>query len=162
MRPKRAKSVAWDVPGRGECVPLVEVGSHCRGAIFENATDLNTPELERAIDRVSKAHPGFYFGRFDLRSDSVEAFQQGRFKVLELNGVGSEATHVYDPQVSVLAAYKTIFGQWRTAYEIGAANIRSGATAPSLRQIIAAWRGARTRPTRAPWPLWTAVRRTCT
>ncbi|MCC7157627.1 MAG: hypothetical protein IT161_23815 [Bryobacterales bacterium] len=136
-----------DVPGPGECVPLAEIGSHCRGAIFLDAARLNTPALERAVDRVSKAHAGFYFGRFDVRAAAVEALQKGQFKVLELNGVGAEATHVYDPAVSIMAAYRAIFHQWRSAYEIGAANRASGAGSAGLGEILTAWRAAtRRRP----------------
>lgn len=141
-----SKRSLLDVPGPGECVPLAEIGSHCRGAIFLDATRLNTPALERAMDRVSKAHAGFYFGRFDVRAASVEALQEGQFKVLELNGVGAEATHVYDPAVSVLAAYQAIFRQWRSAYEIGAANRTSGAEPASLCEIFAVWRATRRKP----------------
>jgi membrane protein DedA with SNARE-associated domain len=121
-----------DVPEPGERVSLGEIGSHCRGAIFVNAIHLLTPELEQAIDHVSKTHPGFYFGRFDVRAESMGALQQGRFKVLELNGVGAEATHIYDPLVSIWEAYRTIFRQWRTAYQIGAAN------EPKVRQPLRA------------------------
>lgn len=136
------KRPATDVPEPRERVQLVEVGSHCRGAIFKDASGLTTPELERAIDHVSKAHPGFYFGRFDVRADSIDGLRHGRFKVVELNGVGAEATHIYDPQVSLLQAYGTIFRQWRTAFAIGTANRRTGARPATLRQI---WREVRLR-----------------
>lgn len=129
-----------DVPEPGERVRLVEIGSHCRGAIFVDATARNTPELECAIDRVSKAHPGFYFGRFDVRAESVEALRAGRFTVLELNGVGAESTHVYDPAVSLISAYSTIFRQWKAAYETGAANRRNGAAPASVMEILRTWR----------------------
>jgi membrane protein DedA with SNARE-associated domain len=141
------KRPATDVLERGERVQLVEVGSHCRGAVFNDATRLTTPELERAIDQVSKVHPGFYFGRFDVRAESIDALQHGRFKVLELNGVGAEATHIYDPDVSLWDAYRTIFRQWRIAYQIGAANRRAGATPSTLRQI---WRAAQLRHESGP------------
>ena len=29
------------------------------------------PDLEEAVDRVSKAHPGFFFGRFDVRTSTT-------------------------------------------------------------------------------------------
>ena len=51
-------------------MPLVEVGSHCRGAIFLDASDLLTPALEDAVERVSRPHPGFHLGRYDVRAES--------------------------------------------------------------------------------------------
>ena len=57
----------------------------------------------------------------------------GRFKVIELNGVSSEATNIYDPRGTLWAAYRTLFRQWRLAFRIGAANRALGAPAtPAL------------------------------
>jgi hypothetical protein len=111
-----------DVPAAGEMVELVELGSHCRGAVFLDGSRLKTPALEQAIDRISQAHPGFFIGRFDIRTPSVEAFREGHFSVIELNGVSAEATHIYDPSVSLFDAYRVMFWQWKIAFEIGAAN----------------------------------------
>ena len=54
------------VPARGESVPLVEIGSHCRGAVFFDATHLVNPAIEAAVDAVAQGFGGFYFGRFDV------------------------------------------------------------------------------------------------
>lgn len=124
------------VPAEGERVRLVEIGSHCRGAVFLDASRYETPELRAAIDDVAQSHPGFYFGRFDLRTPSLADFQAGRFSVLELNGVSAEATHIYDPAVSVWEAYRTMFRQWRLAFEIGAANHALGARPLSVTEFV--------------------------
>lgn len=99
------------------------LGSHCRGARFFDGGQLWTPELESEIERIARCHEGFYFGRFDIRARSVEEFRRGKgLAVIELNGVTSEATHIYDPKVSVWAAYLALFRQWRLAFEIGRMN----------------------------------------
>ena len=113
------------VPAAGETVPLVEIGSHCRGTVFLDGRHLWTPPLAAAVDRVAQTHPGFYFGRFDVRAASAEALQQGEFQVLELNGVGAEPAHIYDPKVSLWDAYRALFRHWRKAFAIGAANRRN-------------------------------------
>jgi hypothetical protein len=51
------------VPASNERVPLARIGSHCRGAIFLDATSLATEELCDAVDYVSRRRPGFFFGR---------------------------------------------------------------------------------------------------
>jgi pimeloyl-ACP methyl ester carboxylesterase/membrane protein DedA with SNARE-associated domain len=113
----------FDIPKMGEAVQLVEVGTHCRGAIFLDGAWVRTEMLEQAIDRISQSYPGFYFGRYDIRTPSIEDFKQGHnFKILELNGVTSEATHIYDPKNSLFAAYEALFSQWRIAFEIGEQN----------------------------------------
>ncbi|MBL8232443.1 MAG: VTT domain-containing protein [Bryobacterales bacterium] len=109
------------IPPAGQRVALVEIGSHCRGTIFLDGSALWTEALDRAVDRVAQAHPGFYFGRFDVRAASVEALQRGEFLVLELNGVGAEPAHIYDPAVSLSAAYRALLAHWREAFAIGSA-----------------------------------------
>ncbi len=127
-----------EVPGPGEVVPLVELGSHCRGAVFLDGNHLRTPELEAAIERLSRSYEGFWFGRYDLRAESEEAFRAGRgFKIIELNGLTSEATHIYDPRTPLREAWRVLCEQWRLAFEIAAANRAAGAPADT---VVGVWR----------------------
>jgi len=129
------------VPEPGEPVELVELGTHCRGAIFLDGAWARGPGLERAIDELSRRYDGFYFGRYDIRTDSVDDLRAGRnFKVIELNGVTSEATHIYDPRTGLLGAYKTLFEQWRIAFEIGRRNRERGTRPARLRELVRLWR----------------------
>ncbi len=133
-----SKRPMHDVPAKGERVQLVEIGSHCRGAIFLDGAHLLTPALEEEIDRIAQAHPGFFFGRFDLRAPTVEEFQEARgLQVIELNGVSAEPAHIYDPRVSVWEAYRVMFRHWRTAFAIGRRNVELGAKAMTLRELVA-------------------------
>ncbi len=134
-----------EVPAVGEPVALSELGTHCRGALFLDGGDQVTPELTAAVDAVSRRYDGFHFGRYDLRAESVEAMRAGRFKVIELNGVTSEATSMYDPRHPVWHGWRTLCRQWRLAFEIGAANRRAGArvwTWKELRQVLREHRNA--------------------
>jgi len=116
------------IPADGELVPLATIGSHCRGALFLNGASLITPELELAIDRIAQTFPGFHFGRFDIRCPDQAHLQRGEgLRILELNGVTSEATHIYHPHTPLLTGYRTLIAQWRNAYEIGLANHAVGA-----------------------------------
>ncbi len=92
-----------------------------------NGGDTITPALEEVIDRIARNFDGFFFGRFDIRVPSREDFMAGRnLKIVELNGVTSEATHIYDPKISLLDAYRVLFKQWRIAFEIGNLNRARG------------------------------------
>jgi hypothetical protein len=125
------------IPARGEKIKLVEVGTHCRGAMFFNGESIRTPALEEKIDEISKSFNGFYFGRYDIRTPSIESIKQGRdFKVVELNGVTSEATHIYDPKNSLRNGYRVLLKQWRMAFEIGALNRRRGTAPVSMRHLF--------------------------
>jgi membrane protein DedA with SNARE-associated domain len=126
-----------EIPAPGERIQLVEVGTHCRGAMFLDGTALKTPALVEAVDRVTRNFHGFYFGRYDIRVAAVEDFKQGRnFKVVELNGVTSEATSIYDPGNSLWQAYRVLFKQWRMAFEIAAQNVAAGAKPVPLKELL--------------------------
>lgn len=133
---RRLGARAKEIPAIHEPVRLVDLGTHCRGAVFLDGGPLLTPSLEEAIDRISRAAEGFYFGRYDIRGESLVDLMLGRFKVLELNGVTSEATHIYDPRLGVAAAYRMLFRQWRLAFEIGACNRRRGVETTSLSELL--------------------------
>jgi pimeloyl-ACP methyl ester carboxylesterase len=134
---QRQAAHVTDVPAAGEIVSLGDCGSHCRGATFLDGRALLTPALEQVFDRVARSYEGFCFGRFDVRAPTLDDFMQARsFKIIELNGVTSEATHIYDPEVSLLDAYRALFEQWRLAYEIGAENAARGAAVTSVRSLL--------------------------
>lgn len=109
-----------EIPEAGESVLLSECGNHCQGAIFVNGQDLITTELKEAIERVARQIPHFYFGRFDVRYQNAESLKKGqRFEIVEVNGAGSEATHIWDANTRLIDAYETLFQQWNLLFEIG-------------------------------------------
>ena len=127
----------YDVPAAGEEIELVEVGTHARGDLFLDGSDLITPEMTASFDAISRHFKGFYFGRYDVRVPSVEDFQLGKhIKVLELNGVTSEATHVYDPDNRLFRAWRDLMRQWKIAFEIGADNAERGVRPVSFRRFL--------------------------
>lgn len=126
---------------KGEAYKLVFAGNHCRGAIFRDGTHLVSEQMLARFDEISKDVDEFYFGRFDIRFHSIEALQKGEdFQIVEINGTGSEATHIWDRSMTLKEAYKTLFKQWRMAYEIGAQNRRRGFKTTSLLAIFKAWK----------------------
>ena len=113
----------YDIPEEDKTIKLVELGTHALGAQFYDANELITNELLEEIDGISKSFDGFFFGRFDLKvPSSVELKRGEHIKVIELNGVTSESTNIYDPSYSYFFAVKTLMEQWRIAFEIGAQN----------------------------------------
>ena len=75
--------------------------------------------------------------RLDLRAPSAECFLEGRdFKVLEINGVTSEASHIYDRKYSLWQAYRVLFEQWRLAFEVGARNRDRGVRPATIGEFL--------------------------
>lgn len=131
------KDILSDVLAKGESFKVVEIGSHCRGSVFLDGNRYISDELSQQLDNLSRHIEGFYFGRYDIRVINTDLLQAGQsFKILEVNGVTSESTNVYDPQNSIFDAYKILFKQWRAAFEIGKQNITKGAKQFSTVELV--------------------------
>jgi hypothetical protein len=102
---------------------LVPYGNHARGAKFIDISHLADEELTDTIDRICSNVNGFYFGRLDIRYQSWEALKRGEnFSIVELNGAGSEPTHMYDPRHSLFYAWKEIIRHWNILFRISRIN----------------------------------------
>jgi hypothetical protein len=116
------------VPAAGEAVRLSTIGSTRVGGLYRDGAAALTPALSAAIDAIARDMPAFHFGRFDVRFESLETLRAGRgFKIMEVNGAGSEAIHAWDPDVGLVDGFRTIFAKQRLLFEIGAANRARGA-----------------------------------
>lgn len=104
-------------PGQTEI--LVPYGNHARGSLFLDKTDLITPKLEETFNKVCGQIKGFYYGRMDIRYNSWEELEVGKnFSIIELNGAGSEPTHIYDPRHSIFFAWKEILRHWKLLWQV--------------------------------------------
>jgi len=102
---------------------LVPYGNHVRGAKFLDDSQLIDEQLTMTIDSICKKVDGFYFGRLDIRYNDWEELKQGKnFSIIELNGSGSEPTHIYDPRHSVFWAWKEIAKHWKILYRVSKLN----------------------------------------
>ena len=102
---------------------VVPYGNHVRGAKFLDDSRLIDEELTKTIDSICKKVDGFYFGRLDICYNDWEELKQGKnFSIIELNGSGSEPTHIYDPRHSVFWAWKEIAKHWKILYRVSKLN----------------------------------------
>ena len=130
---RRHASDAQRVLASGERYALSLTGNHSKGTLFLDGEHLRTPALEAHVDRIARAFPGFYIGRFDVRYTDIDAFKAGRdFAIVELNGATAEPTDLYDPRGTLWSAYRKLARQWSLVFEIGAANRAAGAATTPL------------------------------
>ena len=106
----------------GERFELVSIGNHCLGTKFLNGNHLITPKLSASFDAISKQIKDFYFGRFDLRAASLEDLENGKVKIVELNGCGAEPAHIYHPGFSIWKAIGVLITHWNNMYRISREN----------------------------------------
>jgi hypothetical protein len=138
--PRHAGRLDWIVP-EGQPVRIAYAGSHSRGTIFRNGNALVTPEMTEGFDRIAADIDEFHFGRFDVRFPDIADLQAGRnFTILEINGAGAEATHVWDRKTTLYEAYAALAEQYRLLWETGAANARRGFRPEPLAEVIKAYR----------------------
>ena len=62
------------------------------------------------------------------------------FRIIEINGVGSEATHIWDPRTTLVDAYRAQFSHYAEAFRIGAEMRRRGHRATGPLALLALWR----------------------
>jgi hypothetical protein len=128
----------------GEKRLLVPYGNHARGAKFLDHSYLIDEELLAVIDTLCRQVPDFYYGRLDLRYNTWEELRQGKnVAVIELNGAGSEPTHMYDPAHSLFFAWKEIIRHWHILWKISDQNHRRGFPYMSYSQGAAMFRDHR-------------------
>jgi hypothetical protein len=130
-----------EVPAQGETVRLVFVGNHCKGSIFRDGTRYASSALIACFEHIARAIPEFYFGRIDVRFSSLAALTRGEgFRIIEINGAGSEATHVWDPTTTLAEAWRAQFFHYGQAWRIGAANRARGYPPARVTEVIRLWR----------------------
>jgi hypothetical protein len=125
----------------GEKKIVSPYGNHARGSKFLDDSHLIDEALIDVVDRVCKEIPGFYFGRLDIRYESWELLKQGKnFSIIEVNGAGSEPTHMYDPKHSLFFAWKEIVRHWVILWRISRMNHKRGHRYLSFREGVQMFR----------------------
>jgi hypothetical protein len=134
------REAAAKIPAAGEQVRLVFVGNHCRGSTFKDGMEIVTPALSARIDEIARDVPELYFSRIDLRYKSLEDLRAGKnFRIIEFNGSGSEATHIWDPAMTMMRAYAAQFFHYGESFRIGAAVRRLGRRPIGLGRLFWLW-----------------------
>ncbi|MCH9780257.1 MAG: ATP-grasp domain-containing protein [Alphaproteobacteria bacterium] len=95
---------------KGETYRLAFVGSHSGGGFFVDGNAYIDDALTRRVQAIIDAIDGIVAGRFDIRFRDWQDFLDGKdFALIELNGLGGEMTHVWDPRHTVFTAWRAWF-----------------------------------------------------
>ena len=101
------------------------IGNHVKGTQFLNGNHLIDDELTTMLDDFNSQIDGWFYGRLDIKYDTFEKVKKGQdFKVLEINGIISEPTHIYDPTTgaSYFDALGSILKHWSIMNKIARKN----------------------------------------
>jgi hypothetical protein len=125
----------------GETRVVSPYGNHARGSLFLDETHLADAQLNESIDKICRRVKDFYYGRLDIRFNSWEELRRGEaLSIIEVNGAGSEPTHMYDPRHSLFFAWKEIVRHWIILWRISRMNHRLGYRYLSFKEGVAMFR----------------------
>lgn len=112
------------IPKKNEIIKLSVIGNHCKGTQFINGNHLISKELHKTFDKINKSIDGWYYGRLDIKYNTFSELQKGiNLKILEINGILAEPTHIYDSKnYNYLKALKEIRKHWSELYDIAITN----------------------------------------
>jgi hypothetical protein len=106
---------------------LVPYGNHARGAKFIDVSHWADETFTKTWNQILSQIPEFYFGRLDIMYSNAADLKAGKnFSIVELNGAGSEPTHIYDPRHSIFFAWKEIARHFKQLCDISIQNHRKG------------------------------------
>jgi hypothetical protein len=100
------------------------IGNHSKGTQFIDGNYLINDKLEIAINKITQQIPNWYYGRLDIKYNSFsDLLTLKNLKILEINGIISEPTHIYDPTTTTyFQALKEIRKHWKLIYKIAIMN----------------------------------------
>lgn len=111
----------------GEKYILTEVSNRTQGGKIVSLEHEIDDKLLELMDGISNYKNTFFYGRYDIKCNSVEELKQGKkFSILEFNGCGSGVQHVYGNNYSLFRACKIILKHWKALYEISVYNHKNG------------------------------------
>jgi len=97
-----------------------------RGGRLINLSHEIDEKLLGVFDNLSRHASKFFYGRYDIKCQSVAELKAGRFTILEFNGAGAEPHHVYSGGFGLFGACSVLVRHWGILYKIARENRRRG------------------------------------
>ncbi|MEX1239528.1 MAG: hypothetical protein WEB30_07415, partial [Cyclobacteriaceae bacterium] len=112
-------------PGEQYCLsPALNLSRGGKLVTLEKEKD---DRLLKVFDYLSHYAGNFYYGRYDIRCESIEDLKHGKnFSILEYNGSGAEPHHVYGNGYNLWQACSILFLHWQALYRISKINHEKG------------------------------------
>ncbi|CAN5879442.1 hypothetical protein BH11PSE3_BH11PSE3_16410 [soil metagenome] len=127
------------IPLAGETATLSTVWSHRMGGRYRDMSPAITPALEACIEAIAGGMPEFHIARFDVRFTTLAALGRGEFKIMEINGAGSEAINFFDRDVPFFSAYRGILAKTAMVFALADANRARGFAPCGWRSLLRAY-----------------------
>ena len=110
----------------GETYVLSHALNLSRGGKLVSLEHEKDERLLSVFDDLSH-YSGFYYGRYDIRCNSIDELKEGRnYKILEFNGTGAEPHHVYGNGFTFWQACSILVQHWNILSRIARYNHKLG------------------------------------
>lgn len=128
-------SVEWKIKHRdrlNEIIPAGEIfrlswaANLSRGGKLVSLAHEKDGQLLKVFDELSHYAKHFYYGRYDIKCNSIEELKNENFSIMEFNGCGAEPHHIYGAGNNLLQAYQIILHHWKMLYKISKYNNQEG------------------------------------
>lgn len=121
------------IPKAGEIITLEPIGNHNRGTAFLDKRTLISDRLVNRIEQLTEKIPHFYFGRLDIKINSLQDFLEGGpAHIIEINGFGAEPAHIYETRYKLCQAYRDVLYHIKLGYLIAMENKAVGHQFPDF------------------------------
>jgi hypothetical protein len=126
MKSKHKDRLNMIVP-KGEVFYLSKALNLSRGGKMVSLAHEKDDNLLKVFDELSHYSGHFYYGRYDIKCNSIEELKKGKnFLILEYNGCGAEPHHIYGNGNTLIEAYRIVLQHWKVLYRISKYNEQNG------------------------------------
>lgn len=116
-----------DIIPAGEKYRISWVANLSRGSRLISLEHEKDEKLLEVFDRMSLYSKHFYYGRYDIKCNSINELKEGKnFSILEYNGSGAEPHHIYGNKYSLFEAYRIVLQHWKVLFTISKMNSKRG------------------------------------
>lgn len=126
MKSKHAAHLGRVLP-KGKVYVLSYALNLSRGGRLVSLEHEKDTRLLDVFDKLNHYSQHFYYGRYDIKCESIESLKQGKnFSILEYNGCGAEPHHAYGNGNTIWQAYGIFLHHWKILFQISQYNHKHG------------------------------------
>ncbi|MCB9343610.1 MAG: hypothetical protein R2778_11140 [Saprospiraceae bacterium] len=126
MFKRHQERLDW-IPADKERFVLTYAVNRSRGGRLRNLTHEADAELTEFFDRLNNYSEHFYWGRYDIKCNSIAELKKGQnYAILEYNGAGASPSHIYHCGMTFGQAVRELQYHWKLMYEVCQYNFNQG------------------------------------
>ena len=140
---KEDTTIDWNlILEKNSVKKLSSIGNHSKGTQFINGNHLINKKIETILDSISHQIDGWYYGRLDIKYNSLRELYDGNFMIIEINGILAEPGNIYDTsKINYFKALKIIRDHWKHLFKIARYNsqingVKLTKTLPFVKEMI--------------------------